>query len=121
MNLPGRVMVVDDASLDLVAGWPASKKAIPYWYQIGEKPGDGFTPFESLYIHSGDAPMPDVAAEHALLVISTAAVDAIPRGAVLSHANVLTSNTLTANAFGLTEQDGNLLEVSASLSARRPV
>jgi long-chain acyl-CoA synthetase len=50
-----------------------------------------------------------VAADEGLLVISTAAVDVVPRGAVLTHANLLTSNTLTAHAFGLSEQDGNLL------------
>ena len=53
-----RVMVVDEASLGLVADWPATKKAIPYWYQIGQNPGEGFTPLDSLYIQSGDEPAP---------------------------------------------------------------
>ena len=104
-----RVMVVDDASLSQVAGWPAARKNIPYWYQIGETMGEGFTPIDNLYIQSGAEPAPEVAAEEGLLVISTAAVDLVPRGAVLTHANLLTSNTLTAHAFGLSEDDGNLL------------
>ena len=39
---------------------------------------------------------PDVAADDAFAVISTAAVDVIPRGAALTHANVLAAN-LTAH------------------------
>ena len=104
-----RVMVVDEASLGLVADWPATKKAIPYWYQIGQNPGEGFTPLESLYIQSGDEAAPEVSAQDPFLVISTAAVDIVPRGAVLSHGNVLASNVLSAQAFGLSEQDCNLL------------
>ncbi|MCZ6471947.1 MAG: AMP-binding protein, partial [SAR324 cluster bacterium] len=45
-----RMMVVDEASLNLVADWPETKKSIPFWYQIGSTPGEGFTPLDNLYI-----------------------------------------------------------------------
>jgi long-chain acyl-CoA synthetase len=37
--------------------------------------------------------------------ISTAAVDVIPRGAVLTHANVITANLTAIGSLGLTERD----------------
>ena len=42
-------------------------------------------------------------------IISTAAVDVIPRGAVLSHGNVIASNLQSLAAMGLDQDDGNLL------------
>ena len=38
-------------------------------------------------------------------MISTAAVDVIPRGAVLTHANVLAANLTAIAALGLTARD----------------
>jgi long-chain acyl-CoA synthetase len=42
-------------------------------------------------------------------VISTAAVDVVPRGAALTHANVLTANLTAAACFGYTPADRYLL------------
>jgi long-chain acyl-CoA synthetase len=44
-------------------------------------------------------------------VISTAAVDIMPRGAILTHANVLMANLQTMACMGLTEMDCNLLNL----------
>ena len=52
---------------------------------------------------------PAVQADDPFAVISTAAVDVIPRGAVLTHANLLASNLQTMASMGLTETDVNLL------------
>lgn len=104
-----RMFVTDSASLHLVADWPTRHKEIPYWYQFGDAPGEGFTPFGGLYIQSGAEPRPDVSGDDTWTVISTAAVDVIPRGAALSHNNVIASNVQTMAIMGLNETDCYLM------------
>ncbi len=105
---PG-MMVVDESALHLVADWPARKKRIPYFYQFGPATGEGFTPFDSLYISSGAEEAPEIGPDDAFAVISTAAVDAVPRGAVLTHGNLVASNVQTMACMGLDETDCYLL------------
>jgi long-chain acyl-CoA synthetase len=50
-----------------------------------------------------------VAAGDPFAVISTAAVDVVPRGAVLTHGNVLAANLTAIAAFGMTATDRYLL------------
>jgi len=106
----GPAMFVADAStLPVVAEWPAAKRSVAHWYQLGESAAAGFTPFARLY---RDSPAPAVAAvssDDVFAVISTAAVDVIPRGAALTHANVLTANLTAMACFGLTPADRYLL------------
>jgi long-chain acyl-CoA synthetase len=104
-----QMLVVDGSTLHLVADWPASKQNIPFWYQFGDTPGEGFTPFSRLYIASGEAEGERARPDDPFAVISTAAVDAIPRGAVLTHANVLTANLLSVAALGYSAADRYLL------------
>jgi long-chain acyl-CoA synthetase len=104
-----RMMVVDDASLSLVSDWPTSKPSIPYWYKLGSASAPGFALLSSLYLPFADAETPPVQASDPFAVISTAAVDVIPRGAVLTHANLLASNLQTMACMGLSERDCNLL------------
>jgi acyl-CoA synthetase (AMP-forming)/AMP-acid ligase II len=109
-----KMFVTDAATVGVVAGWPASKGSIPHWYQLdGVRPGDprapGFQSFGDLYAEGALPPPAVVASDDPFAVISTAAVDVIPRGAVLTHANVLTANLIAMAAFGLTSADRYLL------------
>ncbi|MGQ4809887.1 Long-chain-fatty-acid--CoA ligase FadD13 [Candidatus Entotheonellaceae bacterium PAL068K] len=104
-----RLMLVDDASLSLVSDWPTSHATIPYWYKFGSEPTAGFALLSSLYLPVQDTPPCDVEADDPFTVISTAAVDVIPRGAVLSHANLLASSLQTVAYMGLNESDCSLL------------
>src|SRR5947208_8518732 len=90
-----RMMVVDASTLPVVAGWPERKRAVAHWYQFGEPVGPGFMPFATLSRNAVEPPVAHVAPDDPFAVISTAAVDVIPRGAALTHANVITAN-LTA-------------------------
>lgn len=93
-----RMMVVDASTRGVVAGWPERMPSVPHWYQLGDDGTPGFAPFASLYrADSPPPPAPAVAGDDAFAVISTAAVDVVPRGATLTHANVITAN-LTAMA-----------------------
>ncbi len=104
-----RMMVVDASTLPVVAGWPERKRAVAHWYQFGEPAGPGFTPFAALYENAPEPAAVDVAHDAPFAVISTAAVDVVPRGAVLTHANVLTANLTLMASIGVTAADRYLL------------
>jgi acyl-CoA synthetase (AMP-forming)/AMP-acid ligase II len=104
-----RMMLVDEASLDLVADWPTSKSSIPYWYKLGESAVGGFALFSSLYLVNLAHEAMEVVADDPFAVISTAAVDVIPRGAVLTHTNILVANLQSMACMGLGPSDCGLL------------
>ena len=104
-----RLMLVDDTTLPLVADWPRTKPSIPYWYILGTTPAPGFTLFDTLYSMGGSTTQAVVQPDDPFVVISTAAVDIIPRGAVLTHTNFLLANLQTMACMGLGEADCNLL------------
>ena len=100
------MMVADASTLGVVGGWPGEKKTVPYWYLLGSSPSaPGFAPLATLY-RGGAGPAGDeVASNDIFAVISTAAVDVIPRGAALTHANVLAANLTIMAATGLGPAD----------------
>ena len=103
-----KMFVADASTLGVVAGWPAALPSVGHWYQLGGSAGAGFTPFAALYRE--DAPAPAVVGpDDAFAAISTAAVDVVPRGAVLTHANVIAANLVAAAGYGLTPADRYLL------------
>jgi acyl-CoA synthetase (AMP-forming)/AMP-acid ligase II len=103
------MMVADASTHGIVAGWPQSHTGIAHWYHFGEPAGPGFKPFDSLYGTAGPPAAADVSAEDPFAVISTAAVDVVPRGAVLTHANVIAANLNTVACIGLAATDHYLL------------
>jgi acyl-CoA synthetase (AMP-forming)/AMP-acid ligase II len=103
------MMVVDGSTVGLLAGWPERMSSIRQWYQFGTTAASGFTPFARLEA-GGAPPAPaDLGPDEPFAVISTAAVDVIPRGAVLTHANVLAANLTIMSAFQVTPDDRYLL------------
>ena len=104
-----KMMVVDASTLGVVAGWPESKRAVAHWYCFGTAGGAGFEPLDALFHDGTPPPAPEVAPDDIFAVISTAAVDVIPRGAALTHANVLTANLTAIASFGYTAADRYLL------------
>lgn len=114
------MMLVDEFSLEQIGDWPATRKDIKLWYRIGGKGAGkdagkdtgGLTPLDRVYASQAEAEAleaADVDPGDAFCVISTAAVDVIPRGAVLTHANILSSNVQTMALMGVNEADCNLV------------
>jgi long-chain acyl-CoA synthetase len=103
-----KMVVADASTLAVVGGWPAATPSIAHWYQLGEAAAPGFTPLGALYFAAAPPPA-DVATGDAFAAISTAAVDIVPRGAVLTHANVLAASLTAMACFGLTPADRYLL------------
>ncbi len=95
------MMVVDASTLPLVGDWLGSTGGT-HRYQLGAGAGAGFTPLAGLYRPGAAPPPPEVSPDAPFVVISTAAVDVVPRGAVLTHANVITANLTTIGSLGLT-------------------
>jgi acyl-CoA synthetase (AMP-forming)/AMP-acid ligase II len=102
------MMVVDGSTRALVGDWLGAT-GVAHRYQLGADAGGGFAPLASLY-RPGAAPAPaEASADAPFAVISTAAVDVVPRGAVLSHANVITANLTTIGSLGLAARDRYLV------------
>ncbi|MBC8509916.1 MAG: AMP-binding protein, partial [Chloroflexi bacterium] len=74
---------------------------------IGEGSAEGFISLSELYIPEISEPS-DVSNNDPFAIISTAAVAGVPRGAVLTHANLLTAGDQVINALKLTEEDRHL-------------
>src|SRR6266446_5423235 len=103
------MMVADASTLPVVGEWPRTQRGVAHWYQLGEAPpAAGFTALSSLY-RDDPPPAADVTGDDPFAIISTAAVDVIPRGAVLTHANVVTASVVAAHAFGVSAADRYLV------------
>jgi len=104
-----RMMVTDASALPVVGEWPRTRRTIAHWYQFGDAPAPGFQALSSLYRDGAAPPAADVSGDDPFAVISTAAVDVIPRGAVLTHANVLTASLVVITTLGFTAADRYLV------------
>lgn len=68
----------------------------------------GFAPYESLLQAAGEAPASEVSADDGYVIIHTAAVGGLPRGALLSHGGLLTAGMQVINRWQLGPDDVNL-------------
>jgi acyl-CoA synthetase (AMP-forming)/AMP-acid ligase II len=104
------MMVADASTLPVVGEWPRAKPGIAHWYQLGDAtPAPGFTALSSLYRDGEAPPAADVGGDDPFAVISTAAVDVIPRGAVITHTNMITASLVAMQSLGFTAADRYLL------------
>jgi acyl-CoA synthetase (AMP-forming)/AMP-acid ligase II len=103
-----KAFLVDAESASLVAGIRAGR-IVKHWLNFSSEEHEGVVPLANLYISGPGVPRADVAADDPFAVISTAAVDVIPRGAVLSHGNLLAANLCTLSAMGFTDRDRYLV------------
>jgi acyl-CoA synthetase (AMP-forming)/AMP-acid ligase II len=103
------MFVADASTLGVVADWPRTKTSIPHWYQLGDAVAPGFKALSALPRAGAVPPPADVGPDQPFAVISTAAVDVIPRGAALTHTNVLTAGLVAIASFGLVPSDRYLL------------
>ena len=104
-----RALVVDEAYRALLPEDGAGLEDVILRTGIDGAPGDGWTGFGRLRTPEQVPERPPVASGDPFAIIPTAAVDVVPRGAVLTHANVVASNLQTAAAMELVPADGNLL------------
>ena len=102
-------MMVVDGSTRALVGDRLGAAGVVRRYHLGADAGAGFAPLASLYRPTGLPAPADATGDAPFAVISTAAVDVVPRGAVLTHANVLAANLTTIGSFGLAARDRYLV------------
>jgi len=74
---------------------------------IGPGSAEGFIALDTLYQSPGNEQV-DISSDDPFAIISTAAVAGMPRGAVLTHSNMITAGFLLINALGLSTEDCHL-------------
>lgn len=87
-----------------------SKEKLPsvkHYYSM-KSPGVDFVGFDSLLENDGNFQAADVSADDGLVIIHTAAVAGRPRGALLSHENLICANTHIGLQLNLSAEDVHL-------------
>jgi long-chain acyl-CoA synthetase len=74
---------------------------------VGEGSADGFVPFSDLYEEPSGQSV-EVSSDDPFVIISTAAVAGVPRGAILTHANLIMAGYQVLPALDLTQKDRHL-------------
>lgn len=92
--------------LQMVAEAARKVKSIETCYAIGggEVP-EGFLPFEGLYSQDEADKEIDISADSGFVIIYTAASDSLPRGALLSQANIVFANVMSIQQYYLGPDD----------------
>ncbi|MBT6275343.1 MAG: AMP-binding protein, partial [Chromatiales bacterium] len=93
--------VYDASCAEIAQTVKGERPDVAHWIAIG---GGVDTDFASLYTGGSSVRHPALP-EDVYVVISTAAVDVIPRGAALTHANIAASGLQTIAIIGLDESD----------------
>ncbi|MBW1752866.1 MAG: AMP-binding protein, partial [Deltaproteobacteria bacterium] len=100
-------LFVDAEFQKLVDGKKDNLSSVKNYYNL--KPGGGdFFDFDSLMNNQGDFIIADVSNDDGFVIIHTAAVAGRPRGALLSHGNLLCANMHLNYCFNLTPKDVHL-------------
>lgn len=80
---------------------------IPFRAVFGIEAPEGWLSFGELS-QALAGKFPDIGAEDTFILLTTAAVEGVPRAAALSHANLLTASDQLINGLGLTAKDRHL-------------
>ncbi|MEW5908806.1 MAG: AMP-binding protein [Thermodesulfobacteriota bacterium] len=102
-----KIIFADDEYQDLIEKENHSLPSVQNRYNLKNNLGR-FSSFESLMVNKGDFNPADVSTHDGFVIIHTAAVTGKPRGALLSHGNVLSANIHLNHAFGLSQDDVHL-------------
>lgn len=100
-----KMLVVEKAHLPQLTG--SDMTPLGVCALLGDDSTEGFIPFSELYHPEGNPPA-NVHSDDPFVIISTAAVAGLPRGAVLTHANLVAASDQLIAAFGLGAQDRHL-------------
>lgn len=102
-----KLVFVDQEFQETVAGLKDRLKSVEQYFNLGLGEGK-FSEFYPLMDNQADFQHPEVSTEDGFVIIHTAAVAGRPRGALLSHGNVLCANMHIDYICGLRSQDVHL-------------
>src|SRR5687768_6663543 len=107
-----RAFVADQSSFEKVPSPVHDDPTLVLRAVFDGAPRTGWISFDDLYrgrAGSPPAPPADIDLGAPFAVIATAAVDVVPRGAILSHGNVVASSAMQVGAMRLGPDDRNLV------------
>jgi long-chain acyl-CoA synthetase len=102
-----KIIFVDEEYQDLIDKEKDTLSSAFAWFNLKNDLGR-FSSFQSLMKNNGDFSPTEVSTHDGFVIIHTAAVTGKPRGALLSHGNVLCANLHLIHAFGLSQNDVHL-------------
>ena len=102
-----KALFIDSEFKNLVRGLTSDLSAVKSYYTFKDE-GDIFLGFDDLMNNTGQFEAEDVANNDGFVIIHTAAVEGKPRGALLSHGNLLCAGLHLGYCFHLTEKDVHL-------------
>jgi acyl-CoA synthetase (AMP-forming)/AMP-acid ligase II len=105
-----KIVIADAGNQAILQGARQKLPTVERWYGIGANAAQ-FAPYAQLLeagAESGQATAPYSDADAGLVIIHTAAVGGRPRGALLSHANLIASSVQLLQYWALTPDDVNL-------------
>ncbi|MGD9053646.1 MAG: AMP-binding protein [Desulfobacterales bacterium] len=102
-----KILFVDADFQEITHDHKAKLPSVEHFFNL--KPADGeFAEFDTLLDNSGEFDAADVASDDGLVIIHTAAVAGRPRGALLTHGNVIAANVSLNLLFKLSVDDVHL-------------
>ncbi len=102
-----KLVFVDEEFQELVTGIKENLTSVEKYYNLKADAG-GFVGFESLMGNQGEFEPDSVSTDDGYVIIHTAAVAGRPRGALLSHGNVLCADMHFDYFFNLSQEDVHL-------------
>jgi acyl-CoA synthetase (AMP-forming)/AMP-acid ligase II len=102
-----KLVFADEEYQELIEGIMGKLSSVEEYFNL-EPAGGNFKDFNTLTKNEGDFAPPEVHIDDGLVIIYTAAVAGRPRGALLSHGNVLYADMNFAYFFNATYEDVHL-------------
>jgi acyl-CoA synthetase (AMP-forming)/AMP-acid ligase II len=102
-----KLLFVDAEYQQMIEGSKKKLSSVEQYFNL-KPPGGNFAEFASLMDNAGEFDAVDVASDDGLVIIHTAAVTGRPRGALLTHGNVISANIILNLLFNLSVEDIHL-------------
>jgi acyl-CoA synthetase (AMP-forming)/AMP-acid ligase II len=104
-----KIVIADAANASLLQAVHPNLPMVERWYEIGSASGR-FAPYAELLAGANQSSLaaPHADADAGLVMIHTAAVGGRPRGALLSHANLIAASAQLLHYWSLAPDDVNL-------------
>jgi len=101
------LLFVDHDHQEMISNAKDKLPTVKEYYNL-KPPGGNFSDFDALLENDGNFAAPDVSTADGLVIIHTAAVAGRPRGALLSHGNLISANTHINLQLNLSADDVHL-------------
>ncbi len=102
-----KLVFADGEFQELIQGIKEKLSSVEKYYNLSQEEG-GFLAFGSLMDNNDDLDLEDVSTDDGFVIIHTAAVAGRPRGALLSHGNVLCADMHFGYLMNVTSKDVHL-------------